>query len=230
MLKRLWLVAVLCCIALPAPGQTGSSSQNPPKPQAPPTPLPLIPRSHDERERRYQAQHRMILNVLVLDNSGNPASGLKLNDFTLTDNRVPQKLARFREVNGSVGIAPVHIVLLLDAVNNFGRRAGGGDEIVPAARNVSLGVEAENAVGDGIAVVVVVKKPAVELLFAEGCLNSIEIHRGMIAEAAGLGRISHVPRSRAADRLTSQSPRTVHRRAGRAAPWRADACQGPQDR
>ena len=54
----------------------------------------------------------------MVDASGAPVTGLKPDDFTLTDDRVPQKLASFREVKGSAGLAPVHIILLLDAVNN----------------------------------------------------------------------------------------------------------------
>jgi hypothetical protein len=36
--------------------------------------------------------------------------------------------------------------------------------------------EAEDAVGDGVAVVVVVEEPAVELSVAERCLNRVELH------------------------------------------------------
>jgi hypothetical protein len=46
--------------------------------------------------------------------------------------------------------------------------AVGGDEVVPAAGDVGVGVEAEDASGDGVAVVVVVKEPAVEGGGAEG--------------------------------------------------------------
>ena len=57
---------------------------------------------------------------------------------------------------------------LLDAVHQLARLARGGNEVVPAARDVGLGVEAEDALGDGIAVVVVVKEPAVERGVAKG--------------------------------------------------------------
>ena len=71
-----------------------------------------------EREDRYRAQHRILLNVLVTDASGKPVTGLNQEDFTLLDNGEPQKVASFRAVKGSVGFAPVRIVLMLDAVNN----------------------------------------------------------------------------------------------------------------
>jgi len=78
----------------------------------------LVPRSHEERESRYRAAHRVILNALVTDRSGKPVTGLKADDFTVLDNGKPQKLAAFRAVAGSEGIAPVRVILMLDAVNN----------------------------------------------------------------------------------------------------------------
>jgi VWFA-related protein len=59
--------------------------------------------------------------VFVTDASGNPATGLKQEDFTLLDNGQPRKFASFRQVKGSVGIAPVRVVLMLDTVNNSPR-------------------------------------------------------------------------------------------------------------
>jgi VWFA-related protein len=81
----------------------------------------LIPRSHEERERRYQAEHHVILNAFVSDATGKPVRGLKQEDFTLLDNGQPHALTSFRQVKGSVGIAPVRVVLMLDAVNNSPR-------------------------------------------------------------------------------------------------------------
>ena len=54
----------------------------------------------------------------------------------------------------------------------------GGDEIVPAPGDEDLGVEAEDVAGDGVAVVVVVKEPAVKGGVAKGGLNGVEIHTG----------------------------------------------------
>jgi hypothetical protein len=50
-----------------------------------------------------------------------------------------------------------------DAVDELARLAGGGDEVEPAAGDEAVFVEAEDAVGDGVAVVVVVEEPAVEV-------------------------------------------------------------------
>ncbi len=61
-----------------------------------------------------------------------------------------------------------------------GRASGGtdgGDEIEPAAADENLGVEAEDAAGDGVAMMVVVKEPAVNGGSAEGGLDGFDIHR-----------------------------------------------------
>jgi VWFA-related protein len=59
--------------------------------------------------------------VLAVDALNFPVSGLKAQDFVLTDNGQPKELASFREVNGTQGIASPHVILILDAVNNTGR-------------------------------------------------------------------------------------------------------------
>ena len=58
-----------------------------------------------------------------------------------------------------------------DAVDELAGLAFGGDEVEPAAGDEAVLVEAEDAVGDGIAMVVVVEEPAVEVLLAQGRLN-----------------------------------------------------------
>lgn len=84
----------------------------------------LISRTHEDRERIYQAEHHVILNVLVTDRSGRPVSGLQESNFTLLDNGEPRKLSSFRVVEGSKGIAPVRVILMLDAVNNSPKDIG----------------------------------------------------------------------------------------------------------
>ena len=119
-----WLGALFLCFAhsslaqqtsppAPTTGQSTAPARTPP--------ITLIPRTHEEREDRYLAQHRILLNVLVTDASGKRVTGLKQEDFTLLDNGQPQKVVSFRAVKGSVGFAPVRIVLMLDAVNNSTR-------------------------------------------------------------------------------------------------------------
>ncbi len=53
----------------------------------------------------------------------------------------------------------------------------GGDEVIPAAGDESLGIKAEDAAGDGVAVVMVVEEPAIESSGGDGGLESGEIHR-----------------------------------------------------
>jgi len=78
----------------------------------------LIPRSHEDRERQYQANHRIILNVRVADTSGKPVAGLAPGEFTLLDNQQPKKMTSLRGVSGSSPSAPTHVMLMLDEVNN----------------------------------------------------------------------------------------------------------------
>jgi len=116
-----WTGTFLLCLALsslaqeaPPPaadaGQTATPDRTPP--------VALTPRTHAEREEGYRDEHRVILNVLVTDASGNPVRGLTQDGFTLLDSGQPQKVSAFRAVAGSEGIAPARVILMLDAVNN----------------------------------------------------------------------------------------------------------------
>jgi len=65
------------------------------------------------------ADRRMTLNVVVADKSGKPVPGLQQGDFTLLDNKQPQKIVSFQAVQG--GTAPadqlVEAVVAIDQVN-----------------------------------------------------------------------------------------------------------------
>jgi len=119
-----WLVALGACITLSLPAQettpplpaSGQSAASVPV-QAP----KLIPRSHEERERRYEAGHRLILNVRVTDAYGKPVTGLGEDDFTLFDNQQAQKIASFRAVNGDISAATTHVMIVLDTLNDSER-------------------------------------------------------------------------------------------------------------
>ena len=63
-----------------------------------------------------------------------------------------------------------------DAMHQLARLACGGNEVVPAACDVQLSAQPEDAVGDGVAVVVIVEEPAVELGVAQSGLNGFEVH------------------------------------------------------
>jgi hypothetical protein len=64
----------------------------------------------------------------------------------------------------------------LDAVDEFAGFAGGGDEVIPAAGDVHAGIQAEDAVGEGVAVVMVVEEPGVEVGVAERGLDGGDVH------------------------------------------------------
>jgi VWFA-related protein len=119
-----WPCAFFLCFALSTPAQ-GTSPPSPESGQsaapARTPPVTLIPRSHEERESRYRAVHRIILNVRASDASGNPVTGLDEGDFTLLDDRHSRNLSSFKAVNGSAGSAFLHVMLMLDTVNNSAR-------------------------------------------------------------------------------------------------------------
>lgn len=103
----------------PAPAAPSGQSAAP----APGSPA-LIARSAEERESTYRAEHRIILNVLVTDAHGKPETGLKQEDFSLIDDRQPAKIAAFRMANGTLAREHVHVILMLDSVNNSGKMIG----------------------------------------------------------------------------------------------------------
>jgi VWFA-related protein len=64
------------------------------------------------------AGRRITLDVVVTDKSGKPVSGLEQKDFTLLDNKQPQKILSFEAVTGAgTTDPPVEVILLSDEVN-----------------------------------------------------------------------------------------------------------------
>jgi hypothetical protein len=63
-------------------------------------------------------------------------------------------------------------------MHQLARLALGGHKVVPAARDMSLLVQAQNALGDGVAVMMVVKEPPVNARLRESRLNRLKIHTG----------------------------------------------------
>jgi VWFA-related protein len=122
---RRWLGAVSACIALSLPSLHSAPLQapteQPDQPRSKQSPQ-LIPRTHEERELRYETAHRIILNVRVFDNAAKPFTKLTESDFTLLDDHQPRKILSFRSVQHSATIAPVHIILILDTVNNSSKK------------------------------------------------------------------------------------------------------------
>lgn len=65
-----------------------------------------------------QTDNRITLYVVANDKSGNPITGLQQQDFTILDNKQPQKIISFEAARGTTQTnADVEIVLVLDAVN-----------------------------------------------------------------------------------------------------------------
>jgi VWFA-related protein len=65
------------------------------------------------------ANTQITLDVVVTDKSGKPQAGLQQQDFTLLDNKAPQKILSFQAVDEPTAPAasPVEIVLVIDTVN-----------------------------------------------------------------------------------------------------------------
>lgn len=117
-----WIAAFVIGLAAATGAQDKPSSASPAVQSPPSTQNPvLIPRTHNERESEYRADHRIILNVLVTDAHGKPVPGLTANDFALLDDEQPHSIAAFRAVNGDSANSHAHVMLVLDAVNSSNR-------------------------------------------------------------------------------------------------------------
>jgi VWFA-related protein len=69
--------------------------------------------------------HRITLDVVVTDHSGNPVPGLQQQDFTILDNNKPQTILSFRAVDrpGEAANRPLQAIVLVDTVNTSFERA-----------------------------------------------------------------------------------------------------------
>jgi VWFA-related protein len=93
----------------PSPSQTQTPPQSAPpeevSPGMPPSPSPA-------------ADHRIWLDVVVTDKSGNPISGLQQQDFTILDSKQPDSILSFRATDeNSKSAEPLQVIFLVDAVN-----------------------------------------------------------------------------------------------------------------
>jgi VWFA-related protein len=114
-----WMSALGLCAAVSMAAQVAPPSPANPAGEGSGQSPRLVPRSHLDRERTYQIQHRIILNVQVTDASGKPATGWQAQDFTLIDDQRPRTNLSFKAVEGATAAA--HVILVLDAVNNSAR-------------------------------------------------------------------------------------------------------------
>ena len=102
------LVQHLAILALLAFSAQAASAQNP----------TLKTRSKEDREREFQANHRITLNVQVADDAGKPVIDLQAKDFIVFDDHQPRKLAAFHAIDGEALNDATEIVIVLDAVNS----------------------------------------------------------------------------------------------------------------
>jgi VWFA-related protein len=86
--------------AAPVPSATGNPSQA-------------------ARQDSGGANTQITLDVVVTDKSGKPQAGLQQQNFTLLDNKIPQKIQSFQAVDepATKAIPPVEVVLVIDTVN-----------------------------------------------------------------------------------------------------------------
>ena len=107
-----WILSVttLCTIAI-AQQYSASSAQTP----------QLHPRTREQREQAFRAEHHAILNVKVTDQTGNPIIGLTPSDFNVIDNSQPRALGPFQFVDLGSRIASPRVVLVLDVLNQSTR-------------------------------------------------------------------------------------------------------------
>ena len=78
----------------------------------------LKTRTKEDRERQFQASHRITINVQVTDDAGKPVTDLDAKDFTILDNHQPRKLAAFHPIDGEAMNDATEVIILLDAVNS----------------------------------------------------------------------------------------------------------------
>lgn len=108
-----WCSIVFLCATISALGQSV-----PGDPTAGPQ---LIPRTKAERETRYAAQHRILLNVQVTDSSSQALTGLDAQDFTLRVNQQPLTITSFRAVHDGGSTAHARAFFVIDMLNNSAR-------------------------------------------------------------------------------------------------------------
>jgi VWFA-related protein len=86
--------------------------------QNPDSPSQLIPRTPEQREQMYRAEHRIRLNVTVTDAADKPLTGLTAEDFTLVDNGRLRPIAEFADVEAVGRAGMVHATLVVDSISS----------------------------------------------------------------------------------------------------------------
>jgi VWFA-related protein len=104
------LSVFLVTVSIPLFAQQPSSSAQP---------STLVPSAASAPQNSGGKKHLITLDVVVTNKSSKPQTGLQQEDFTLLDNKAPQKILSFNAVNESAAKAdpPVEIILVIDTVN-----------------------------------------------------------------------------------------------------------------
>ena len=88
------------------------------QPSTSPNTNPSLKTAPDSPSDRAAAAGRISINVVVADKLGHPVEGLQAGDFTLLDNKQPQKLLGFRAIDHeTLRTDPVHVVIVVDMIN-----------------------------------------------------------------------------------------------------------------
>ncbi|MFZ0814572.1 MAG: VWA domain-containing protein [Candidatus Sulfotelmatobacter sp.] len=84
----------------------------------PPQQPQLQPRTAEpEKVQANGPDRRITLDVQVTDKSGTPIRGLQQQDFTLLDDKLPQKILSFQAIEAATPELPLQVILVVDSVN-----------------------------------------------------------------------------------------------------------------
>jgi len=105
-------IAFFCWLLFPTIAQQGASSAQ----VTPPDKRPVTPGPRADR--------RITLDVVVTDRSENPVPGLQQQDFTILDNKNPQKILFFsaHDQSNTAAGRPLQVILVVDEVNSWFER------------------------------------------------------------------------------------------------------------
>src|SRR5579862_1969404 len=104
----------------------------------------------------------------------------------------------------------------LDFVYQFDRIAFGRDQIEPAPRHHQARWQTQHAISDGVAMMVVIKQPSVDIALAQGGLDRREVHgqTSIVNKRTEFGRMV-TPCGRAHRLLKTQTARAYEPGRGR---------------
>ena len=127
---RVWMAVLCFSLAAHAQNTSGSApTSQAPNPASPPTALQGPPTAlavpaaesaaNSSVAEKVSPERHIVLDVMVTDRSGRLVTGLQQQDFTVLDNKAPQKPLYFHAIDAATDktVPPVQVVLLVDAAN-----------------------------------------------------------------------------------------------------------------